>query len=582
MVQDVQPDALQVNNMYLVPEKASFPARSSSMSSLRDSADQPASLQVEHKTRNELSSSMRDLTVSSSAPLNGHSTNNLSKSQPSSLPRLAVDNLQSSQSPPSADALHIQRTYQRISQIGGIPRDGFVEGVELTRERKSEATINGYLSPRLHGHAEDDEGEGISNGQRGKVFGDLLSAEDGPDEQGRMKNSSPSSRKASGATTNSVRTRQEEQEEEEQQEYRFLEKVDRYGFFEPTYGRYSRLALLSRKECLELPPKKLSKGKAQANGPSPGTDKKAKRRSLIANSSGGNSTAPGSPYLSVPTPNTSGASSLASSTMSSNLRASRNGGLSATSLACSTGPGGVPNNTTTPLSTLAKENSRTDKWYTEMLVPGDRDSGGNIIQWKFSDRILTNEKRLRRRVAKGIPDRWRAAAWEALILRTEDQAGFSSRRKKSQMSNRETIKRFYALILEPCAQDVQIDLDVPRTISGHLYFHTRYGLGQRALFNVLHAFALHCSDCGYCQGMGSLAATFLCYLPPEVGLEMITSGSRQRLSIHVGDFTESICGDGSRARLLRPPYDIRAWVPGHAGMLCCTRTACRDPDARRP
>jgi hypothetical protein len=71
-------------------------------------------------------------------------------------------------------------------------------------------------------------------------------------------------------------------------------------------------------------------------------------------------------------------------------------------------------------------------------------------------------------------------------------------------------------ILEPCEHDVQIDLDVPRTISGHLYFHTRYGLGQRSLFNVLHAFALHCPECGYCQGMGSLAATFLCYLPPEV------------------------------------------------------------------
>ena len=38
---------------------------------------------------------------------------------------------------------------------------------------------------------------------------------------------------------------------------------------------------------------------------------------------------------------------------------------------------------------------------------------------------------------------------------------------------------------------------------------------QRGLFNVLHATGLLCSSCGYCQGMGSVAATFLCYLPPE-------------------------------------------------------------------
>lgn len=69
----------------------------------------------------------------------------------------------------------------------------------------------------------------------------------------------------------------------------------------------------------------------------------------------------------------------------------------------------------------------------------------------------------------------------------------------------------------PSAQDVQIDLDVPRTISGNVLFHTRYGQGQRSLFHVLHAFGLHCDGIGgYCQGMGPIAATFLCYFEPEV------------------------------------------------------------------
>ena len=32
-------------------------------------------------------------------------------------------------------------------------------------------------------------------------------------------------------------------------------------------------------------------------------------------------------------------------------------------------------------------------------------------------------------------------------------------------------------IEKPSSYDIQIDLDVPRTISGHVLFRTRYGLG---------------------------------------------------------------------------------------------------------
>lgn len=38
---------------------------------------------------------------------------------------------------------------------------------------------------------------------------------------------------------------------------------------------------------------------------------------------------------------------------------------------------------------------------------------------------------------------------------------------------------------------------------------------QRSLFHVLHSFSLHCGQCGYCQGMGPLAAMLLCYVAPE-------------------------------------------------------------------
>jgi hypothetical protein len=35
------------------------------------------------------------------------------------------------------------------------------------------------------------------------------------------------------------------------------------------------------------------------------------------------------------------------------------------------------------------------------------------------------------------------------------------------------------------------------------------------LFHVLHSFSLRCETCGYVQGMGPIAATFLCYVEPE-------------------------------------------------------------------
>ena len=38
------------------------------------------------------------------------------------------------------------------------------------------------------------------------------------------------------------------------------------------------------------------------------------------------------------------------------------------------------------------------------------------------------------------------------------------------------------------------------------------------MFHVLHSFSLFCTTCGYCQGMGPLAATLLCYFEPEVCL----------------------------------------------------------------
>jgi len=148
------------------------------------------------------------------------------------------------------------------------------------------------------------------------------------------------------------------------------------------------------------------------------------------------------------------------------------------------------------------EAERMEKW-GRMLEPRSRDVGGNIKTWGIN---ATKVHKLSRRAYKGIPDRWGSAAWLALI----DNFSHISKDQLVTLSveYREALERH-------SPYDIQIDLDVPRTINGHVLFRTRYGLGQRSLFHVLHSFSLRCSQCGYCQGMGPIASMLLCYFEPE-------------------------------------------------------------------
>ncbi|KAK0560017.1 hypothetical protein OC844_004021 [Tilletia horrida] len=165
-----------------------------------------------------------------------------------------------------------------------------------------------------------------------------------------------------------------------------------------------------------------------------------------------------------------------------------------------------------------RERIRIDKW-ARMLTVSKRDNGGNAMLYTFRNKAgisstagTGKSKKLRRRCYKGIPDRWRSAAWLALLeRRASEPTVFGGQ----QPAFSELVARYDRLLGQPSPYDVQIDLDVPRTMSGHVLFHTRYGQGQRALFHVLHAFSLHCPDCGYCQGMGPIAASLLCYFEPS-------------------------------------------------------------------
>lgn len=100
-----------------------------------------------------------------------------------------------------------------------------------------------------------------------------------------------------------------------------------------------------------------------------------------------------------------------------------------------------------------------------MLEVQSRDSGGNVEEWGVR---AAKDAKLGERVFKGIPDCWRSAAWEVLMSRF-------SRTGKVEMHK--LAREYREALDQPSSYDVQIDLDVPRTIGGHVMFRTRYGQG---------------------------------------------------------------------------------------------------------
>ncbi|KAI4741158.1 RabGAP/TBC [Aureobasidium sp. EXF-12298] len=136
------------------------------------------------------------------------------------------------------------------------------------------------------------------------------------------------------------------------------------------------------------------------------------------------------------------------------------------------------------------------------LMPHGARGGGMNFEFDVTDPKLVA------RTWKGVPDKWRATAWHAFL-------SASAKRRGGCQTDEELIEIFHELQEESSADDVQIDVDVPRTISMHIMFRRRYRGGQRLLFRVLHAISVHFPSTGYVQGMASLAATLLCYYDEE-------------------------------------------------------------------
>jgi hypothetical protein len=94
-------------------------------------------------------------------------------------------------------------------------------------------------------------------------------------------------------------------------------------------------------------------------------------------------------------------------------------------------------------------------------VQSGADSGGMMFEFDVKDPKVIS------RTWKGIPDRWRATAWYAFLAA-------SAKASKDCPTDEELVASFYELQDESSADDVQIDVDVPRTINRHIMFRRRY------------------------------------------------------------------------------------------------------------
>jgi hypothetical protein len=110
----------------------------------------------------------------------------------------------------------------------------------------------------------------------------------------------------------------------------------------------------------------------------------------------------------------------------------------------------------------SKEIEREEKWRKmAKVVQSGANSGGMMFEFDVKDAKVIS------RTWKGIPDRWRATAWYAFLAA-------SAKSTPDSPTDEELVASFYELQEESSADDMQIDVDVPRTINRHIMFRRRY------------------------------------------------------------------------------------------------------------
>jgi ecotropic viral integration site 5 protein len=123
----------------------------------------------------------------------------------------------------------------------------------------------------------------------------------------------------------------------------------------------------------------------------------------------------------------------------------------------------------------------------------------------------THREKVKRRIRKGIPDRFRGLAWQ-LLAGSKDLAAQHDK------------DMFHKLVHSTESKmELAIEKDIYRTFPYHIFYRDRYGMGQVSLFNVLKAYSVYDPEVGYCQGMGFVVGLLLIYMSEEDAFWMLVA-----------------------------------------------------------
>jgi len=144
---------------------------------------------------------------------------------------------------------------------------------------------------------------------------------------------------------------------------------------------------------------------------------------------------------------------------------------------------------------VRQENSQLRKWQKRAATPQAWQS--------YAER---KPGKLRARIRLGVPEAVRGFVWK-LMAAGRAPVDFRSEGKYAALVAKETgpHTEYFA----------QIEKDVPRTMTEHIFFRTVGKTGQESLSRVLRAYAAFHPELGYTQGMSSYAAVLLLYMTEE-------------------------------------------------------------------
>eukprot|EP01006_Ploeotia_vitrea_P047287 TRINITY_DN67110_c9_g2_i1.p1 TRINITY_DN67110_c9_g2~~TRINITY_DN67110_c9_g2_i1.p1 ORF type:complete len:410 (-),score=13.28 TRINITY_DN67110_c9_g2_i1:274-1503(-) len=126
---------------------------------------------------------------------------------------------------------------------------------------------------------------------------------------------------------------------------------------------------------------------------------------------------------------------------------------------------------------------------------------------------VANTRVFARAVRQGIPHECRKEVWQCIVGSRERQARYPTLYKKLRES--------------PSNNEKAITRDIHRTFPTEPYFSDPDGEGQKALYNVLNAYASFDNKVGYAQGMAFVVGLLLLYMDEESAFWVFASAMQE-------------------------------------------------------